>query len=172
MGVSEDEVRRIVDDIRINNRSHEIASGIIQQENARRKRLDSTAALTAAIAFVIVGLVAIGGFVFWNSRADATPPAIETHFSFPPELAEIPDNAELDQIAQEIARAAMEATIAALEAERASLEAQRADSRAVRAQDLDRKIAELQRKADEIRRQIRQNRTTPIPPPTPPPSGR
>lgn len=63
LGVSEDEVRRMVEDIRVHQRSQQIAAGILTQENARRKNLDVTAAIGAAIAFIVVALAAGAFFI-------------------------------------------------------------------------------------------------------------
>ena len=77
LGVSEDEVRRILEDIRVQHRSQQIAAGILQQEQKHRKRLDVTAAIgaTAAlcvIAFIVAAIVAFG---HRSRRADVFIPA-------------------------------------------------------------------------------------------------
>lgn len=59
LGVSEDEVRRMLEDIRVQQRSQQIASGYLEQEQKHRKKLDITAAIGAAIALVVLGLAVV-----------------------------------------------------------------------------------------------------------------
>jgi hypothetical protein len=56
LGVSEDDVRKMLEDIRVQQRSQQIATGYLAQEQKHRKRLDVTAAVGAAIALIVLGL--------------------------------------------------------------------------------------------------------------------
>lgn len=64
LGVSEEEVRKIVEDIRVQRRSEQIAANILHEQGQHRKKLDVTAAIGAAIAIIVVGLAVTGYFVF------------------------------------------------------------------------------------------------------------
>lgn len=68
LGVTQDEVRKILEDIRVQRRSEQLAAGILNQEQKHRKRLDVTAAIGAAIAILLV-VVAVTGFLFVRSRS-------------------------------------------------------------------------------------------------------
>src|SRR5438309_691727 len=67
LGVSEADVQRMLEDIRVQHRSQEIAQGILQQEQKQRKRSDVSAAIGAAIALVIIGLCIAAFFLFTRS---------------------------------------------------------------------------------------------------------
>lgn len=95
LGVSEDQVRQMLEDIRVNQRSQQIAAGIIDQQQKQRKRSDINAAFIAAAVIVIMAIIAIP--VVLLIRANSGPPsgAAEWVDNFPP-IPEPPDVAELD----------------------------------------------------------------------------
>ena len=75
LGVSEDEIRHMLEDIRVQKRSHEIAAGIIGEQQKHRKRSDVTAAAIAAAVLVL--FVLIGGALMMfrgNAAATTLPP--------------------------------------------------------------------------------------------------
>ena len=88
LGVSEDEVRKMLEDIRVQQRSQQIAAGILQQEQKHRKKMDTTAAIFAAVAIVVVGLAFI---IFFAVRKGVQtlppPPAQQTVSSDIPPIA-------------------------------------------------------------------------------------
>src|ERR1041385_6659473 len=61
LGVSEDEVRSMLEDIRVHRRSQELAANIVDQKLRLRKRSDVNAAIVAAVVIVVLLL---GGFAF------------------------------------------------------------------------------------------------------------
>ncbi|MEA2553084.1 MAG: hypothetical protein QOJ65_1260 [Fimbriimonadaceae bacterium] len=82
LGVSEDEVRRMVEDVRVQHRSHQIAAGILAKENVTRRRLDVTAAIGASIAIILVAIAVTAYFVWGGARGGAA--AAEASAILPP----------------------------------------------------------------------------------------
>ncbi len=72
LGVSEDDVRKMLEDIRVQQRSQQIASGYLEQEQKHRKRLDITAAIGAGIALLVLGLAVILFLAFTHSSVRET----------------------------------------------------------------------------------------------------
>ena len=98
LGVSEAEVRRMVEDMRVQRRSQEIAAGVLEQQNQHRKKLDVTAAIGAAIALCLLAVAAIAFFAFGNrGPVEGIPPpgiAVQSDppFNFPPPATPGPPN--------------------------------------------------------------------------------
>lgn len=171
LGVSEAEVRALVEDARVQARSEQIAAGILEHERKGRRKLDVTAAVGAAIALVVMAIVAAGFFVWKGSQSEALAP-------LPPPsggiisigIPEIPPIA-ID-IGEEIRRSINEERLAELEAERAQIEAERVRIEALTTPQRDRdeatrelkqKIRDFERRLAELKKQVDA---------TPPPSGR
>src|SRR3569832_1465181 len=77
LGVSEEEIRQMLEDIRVHKRSHEIAEGILNQQQKERKRSDVNAAVVAAIILVAVAIIgAVAFFMRPVSREITPPPAV------------------------------------------------------------------------------------------------
>ncbi len=96
LGVSEEEVRQMLEDIRVHKRSQEIATGIISHQQRERKRSDVSAAIIAAVIFVVVGL-AIALFVFARpvpvSRVDERSKIVDDNI--PPQVPTSPPQTAL-----------------------------------------------------------------------------
>jgi len=72
LGVSEEEVRQMLEDIRVQKRSQELAAGIVNKQLAHRKRSDVRAAIIAAVALLVLALVAIGGYAMLHRASNET----------------------------------------------------------------------------------------------------
>ena len=64
LGVSEDEVRRMLEDIRVQKRSQELAAGIVNKQLEHRKRSDINAAIIAAAVLLVLIVIGAGCFMF------------------------------------------------------------------------------------------------------------
>ena len=95
LGVSEDHIRHMLEDIRVHKRSQQIAAGIIDQQQQQRKKSDVNAAVIAAIVLVAMVLIAIPTFLYLRGGSTAgtattpAPPDREFRFTMP-EIPPIP----------------------------------------------------------------------------------
>jgi hypothetical protein len=94
LGVSEDHVRQMLEDIRVQKRSQALAAGIMEEQHKHRKKSDVNAAIVAAIAILLV-VIGAGAFFFFADRG--VNPAVSsseqiTHVTVPiPEIPPIPN---------------------------------------------------------------------------------
>lgn len=70
LGVTETEIRRMLEDVRVQQRSEQMAAGILQQQHKHRKQLDVTAAIGAAVAIIVV-VIAVAGYLFFRPRSES-----------------------------------------------------------------------------------------------------
>jgi len=76
LGVTETQVRQMLEDIRVQHRSQEIAAGIIDEQQKQRKRSDVTAAAGAAIALVVIALLVAAFFMFGQRGSNSGLPPL------------------------------------------------------------------------------------------------
>jgi len=74
LGVSEEEVRQMLEDIRVHKRSQQIAAGILDHQQKERKRSDVNAAIIATVVLAIIVVVGLAIYYFNPFRSYVRPP--------------------------------------------------------------------------------------------------